>query len=441
VSDHVRRTVALSLPVVLNRTGILLLVVVDTMMLGRFDTEELAFYALAMAPKLPMLLFGIGVMMGTMVLCAQAMGAGQIPRTGRILRVALAMALCLGLMFTLICQLGEPLLLALGQQRALAVGGAAVLAIFGWGLPAILMFAAASYFLEVTGRPGVGVLVMLLANVVNALGNALLIPDPAGLGIGGAQGAALATTVARWLAVVAMLGYILVRMRGADFGLRGPMPAGEHLPRRLLGLGLPMGLAHAVESGAFACLTLFAGWLGVLHVAALQIGMNFMATVFMCAIGISSATSIRVANAVGRGDPHGVRTAGWVGAGVATAVLGAIALVVAVLPASIAGLYSHDSAVLVLVVPTLLVAAAALVPDGLQATLMGALRGVGDVWPATALSLVAFWGVMVPAAWYAGVHLRLGAPALLAAVAAGGVIACALFSARFQRVSLHAVPV
>jgi MATE family multidrug resistance protein len=69
----------------------------------------------------------------------------------------------------------------------------------------------------------------------------------------------------------------------------------------------------------------------------------------------------------------------------------------------------------------------------LQGVLMGALRGAGDVWPATALYCIAFWGVMVPAGYLLGVVLGGGAPGLVVAMFLGTLCASVLLGLRFRR--------
>jgi len=85
------------------------------------------------------------------------------------------------------------------------------------------------------------------------------------------------------------------------------------------------------------------------------------------------------------------------------------------------------------------VAALVLVPDGTQAVLMGALRGVADVWPAAGLYLVSFWIVMVPCGYYLGVVRGGGAPALMQSILIGCVLASLLLGWRFHVVSRRAV--
>lgn len=52
IGEHLRRTLALAVPVMLGRIGILMMVAVDTAMTGHSGPVELAYYALAMAPQI-----------------------------------------------------------------------------------------------------------------------------------------------------------------------------------------------------------------------------------------------------------------------------------------------------------------------------------------------------------------------------------------------------
>lgn len=434
IAEHVLRTLQIAVPVMFARIGILLLVTVDTAMTGRAGVDELAWYALAMAPQMPMLLLGIGMLMGMLVLGAQAMGAGRETEAGHLWRVSLLHALLMGVAFAAVCGAGELVLLLAGQSPRLAAGGGGVLLMFAWGLPAMLLHAATSFFLESTGRANPGMWVMLLANVLNVALNWVFIFGNLGAPAMGAEGAALATSLVRWFMFASLAGYALVVLDRRRFGISGRIPDFAGVSRRLRRFGYPMGLAHALESAAFAAMTLFAGLVGADQVAGFQVAFNLVAMVFMSAIGIAAAASIRVGNAVGRGDGAGVRAAGWVAAALAGVLLGCIGTVLGLSPQGFARLYSTDPAVLAVAAPCILVAAVAVVPDGVQGVLMGALRGAGDVWPATFLYCVAFWGVMVPAGWVLGVVRGGGGPALMLAVLMGTVVATVLLGLRFRGV-------
>ncbi len=433
--EHVVRTLKLAGPVIVARCGLLIMVTVDTIMTGRAGGDQLAYLGIAFAPHLTMLVVGIGLLSGTVILVSQADGAGRRRDCGRILWVALLDALVLGVVWAAVLFEGESLLRLAGQDDDLAEGGGRVLVMFAWGMPAIYLFTAASMFLEGVGRVKPGMVVMLIANVANAGFNWVLIHGHLGFEPGGAAGAVLATSLTRWLMVVGVMGYILAMADKAEFGVFRAVAGFGTLQRRFLRLGVPMSLSYAFETTAFLVITMMAGHLGANAVAAYQVAINVVAFCFMIAIGTSTATSVRVGNAIGRRDREGMAMAGWVGAGLIVLAMAPLAVAVALLPETLAEVYTNDPAVVPIVVATLLVAALMIPSDGLQAVLLGALRGAADVWPTTALGFAAFWAVMVPSAWFLGHRLEGGLPGIMWAELIGISVAALLFALRFRAIS------
>jgi len=439
LSQHISRTLRLALPVMVARAGMIVLVAVDTAMTGHAGAEQLAFYALGFAPQIFVLLVGLGLMLGTVVMTAQAEGAGRPQACGSIWRVALIHAAAIGVLQWLLMFGGERFLRLTGQSAELAHGGGQVMIALGWSLPAMLMFIATTLFLEGIGRPLPGLVVMLVANIVNVALNALLIYGYWGLPALGAEGAAWATTAVRWLMFVAILGYVLLRVDPRHYGLRGPIEDFRRLGRTLRRIGYPMAITHGLESGAFSCMTLLAGLLGAVQVAAFQIAMTAIALVFMSAQGFATAASIRVGNAVGRSDPRGVQIAGWTATALACVVLALFALLFSSQAQWVVGWFSSDAEVMAVALVTVTLTGLVLIPDGLQAVLIGALRGMGDVWPAAGLFLIAFWLVMVPAGYLLGVWLEYGAAGLIIAILIGTTVAAVFMAWRFQKIARRAV--
>ena len=121
---HLRATMRLAAPVMVNRLGILTIVAVDTAMTGWAGTRELAALAISSAPHHPLLLIGVGLCTGTVVLASQAEGAGKLRESGFILRAAWRQAWIAGVILLGLFHAGEWALLALGQSPALAIEGA-----------------------------------------------------------------------------------------------------------------------------------------------------------------------------------------------------------------------------------------------------------------------------------------------------------------------------
>jgi MATE family multidrug resistance protein len=281
--------------------------------------------------------------------------------------------------------------------------------------------------------------IMLAANLLNVALNWVFIDGHLGAPGLGAEGAALGTTIVRWFMFAAIAMYVLTRLDRQKYGLSSAQIRDRGLGKRLRRIGYPMAIAHGMEASAFSTMTLFAGLLGAIQVSGYLIAMNLVATVFMGAIGFATAASVRVGNAVGRRDAHGARTAGWVAVAAACTIMLVLGILFFSFPETLSAIYASDPDITAVAVPTLLVAAFVLLPDGTQAVLMGALRGTADVWPATGLYLISFWLVMVPIGYYLGVVRGGGAPALMQAIAIGCVLATSLLAWRFHAVSRRAV--
>ena len=439
VAGHTRATMRLAGPVILSRVSILAIFAVDTAMTGHVGAQELAFYGLAIAPQVPLLLIGLGLLMGTSVLTAQAVGANEPRACGRVLWVALAHAGVAGAILLAACYAGEAFLRLTGQSAFMAAGAGDVVVALGWGLPAALLYAVGTFFLEGINRPVPGMVVMLVANVLNAFLNWVLIFGHLGVDPMGAQGAAVATSIVRWFAFVGIGAYILVGIDQHLYGIRRGSREGRPVGMRLRRLGLPLSIAHGLESAAFSTMTLFAGWLGPLQVSSYQIAINLISLVFMGAVGLGSAGSVRVGNAVGRGDMVGMRMAGWTAIGLAIGLTVVFATAFAIWPESLASVYASDPAIIALAAPAITIAAFALIADGAHGAIMGVLRGTADVWPATYLYLLSFWGVMVPCGYYLGVVRGAGAAGLMVALLLGAIVATVLLALRFRVVTRRLV--
>ncbi|MBM3489221.1 MAG: MATE family efflux transporter [Alphaproteobacteria bacterium] len=429
----------LAVPVAASRIGMLLLVLVDAAMVGRYDSAELAYFGLGNALHLVLLLIGIGMLVGTAVLSAQARGAGEEQSCGRVWRVALLYALVLGGGFALLTLAGEPALTLTGQAPAMAAGGGQVLLLAGLGLPGALVFVCSTLFLEALGRPRPGVAAMLAANVINFLLNLLLIGGGLGLPAMGAAGAALATSVARSVAALGLVLYILTLADRQRWGIVGPLVGAMTIGRKLRRFGYAIGLTQGAESAAFGGLVLLAGLVSPEAVAGYQIAISAVAMAFMGAIGTASATGVRVGLAVGRQDQAGLRRAGFAGLIAIVLFMAVAGSLLLSLPRTVGGLFTSDPLVLAVAVPTLLVGGLMLPTDGMQAVLMGALRGLGDVWVPLALHSAAFFLLMLPLAAWLGLGLGWGAPGLMAGAWVGVSLAALLLGLRFNHISRRPV--
>ncbi len=428
LAQHVLPTLRLAVPVMIARAGLLVMTTVDTVMCGRLTAEEIAFYAIAQLPQMALLLVGVGLLMGVVVVTAQLDGAGRHTECGRIWRLGLLNALAIGVLVGLLLWPGEAVLSMLGQDETIVEGGGPAVTMFALGMPAIFLFTASSAFLEGISRPLPGMVVMALANLLNAALNAVFMFGPFEWG---AEGAAFATSITRWVMAAVLIGYILLMPGRRAYGVQAPMAGHWRLQTKLSRLGLPMAMSFALEHGAFFAAATFAGWLGAVSLAAYHIVLNVMALIYMLAIGIAVATGVRVGNAVGNGDQTGMKYAGWAGVGIGMTTMLTLMPLLALTNETLVPLFPDDAAVIGLASTGLLIAAMILVSDACQGILIGALRGAADIWPSLVIQTASFWFFAIPISYIFAFYAKYDIYGLLFGLFFGLTTASLLLGWRF----------
>lgn len=434
VGRELRALLALAVPVMLSRAGLLVMTTVDTVMTGWAGADELAYLAIGLAPFIILMLVATGLLTGTAVLTAQASGAGELPACGRVWHTALLDAAIAGALTLLLLRHTGAFLLATGQTPAITAGGAGVAWMLALGMPAMLGYIASTLFLEGLGRPRVGVVIVVAGNLVNIPLNALLIGGGLGLPPMGAAGAALATSIVRWLMLAAIVAWILRRPDLHAHAVHRIRPSWS-TQRKLLRLGVPFAVSQGLETSAFQTLTLFCGWLGTTALAAYQIAFNVTALVYMATVGLATATAVRVGHGIGAQAPGRAVAAAWLGLAATLAVMCTMASCIGLCSHGIVRLYSADPLVLALAPGLLLLVAVVVVLDGAQGVATGALRGAADVFMPMVIHVAAFWLVLLPVAWLLAFRADLGVHGLLGGVIAGLAVAAALLLRR-----LHGLP-
>jgi MATE family multidrug resistance protein len=168
----------------------------------------------------------------------------------------------------------------------------------------------------------------------------------------------------------------------------------------LLRLGLPAALAIGFEIGVFNLSTALAGTLNPVSLAAHTIALNADAVAYMVPLGISSAAAVSVGRAIGAGGPRRAARAGWLAVGLGGGFEVFPALVFVLFGRQIAGLYTHDPAVVGLAVVLFRVAAVFQIFDGVQIIETGALRGKGNTRTPMIWNLVGYWCIGLPIGYF-----------------------------------------
>jgi MATE family multidrug resistance protein len=436
---HVLELLRLAVPVIGARAGQMIMVAVDTLVVGHYGIDDLAYLGLAGAPQAVIITALAGLLLGTIVLTAQVSGAGRPAEAGAVWRRSLPYALLLGVLGGLLCLAAEPFFLLTGQAPDIAGGAARVLWVIALGLPGAALFFATSLYLEGLKRPVPGMIAMLLANGLNAALNWVLVFGHLGLPALGAVGSAWSTTMVRWAIAVGLIVYVLrlpgrealgIDVRPAD-GWLADWRAGT-LQRRI---GYAAGMSNGIEAAAFSGLSLIAGLLGPLALGGYTVALNLLALPFMAALGIAQATAVRVGTAHGARDRRESVAAGWTGLVVMAVLLLPAVAAFALVPETIAAGFASDPRLIASIAPVVAFTAWILVADGGQVVMAQALRGRGDSWVPTLMHFFSYLVLMVPACWTLAIPLQRGLHGLFEGILGASLVSVSILAARFAWLS------
>ncbi len=436
--EAARHITRLAWPTMLSRFGVLLMAFVDIVMVGRYATEELAYAGLGYSLFIPALVTAIGLQVGVMPLIARAYGAGNYYQCGVEWRRGMPWSLCTGLVAGAFTALSGLWLALLGHEEKLAYEAGRVAVAVSYGMPLQIVYVVCAFYLESTRRPMPGLVLMALANVLNVVLNWMLIYGNAGFEAMGAVGSGYASSIVRVFLIVGIVGYIMLEPGARAYGVwdragswwgRGGWKGGREMRR----VGIATATSYLWETGSFAAVMQFAGYMGAAAIAAYSIAHNLLAMLFMLGLGIASASAVLVGNADGQNSRHSARLSGWTGIGGSFAVMAGLGVAIALFAEPLAGLYTNDAEMVARVAPLLLVVALVCAPDCSQVVASAVVRGLGDSWRATNMLFVAWVVVMLPAAWLLGFTAGLEEAGLLLAGGIGAAVALGLMSVRFNQ--------
>ena len=421
----------LALPIVLAQVGLMAMGVVDTLMMGRVSAEALAAVALGNLYFVTLGFPGTGTLMVLDPLVSQAVGAKDAERIALGVQRGFVLAVLLSAFTCLLLWPVHGVLELLHQPPALVALATPYVRISILGVLPFFAFVVLRQSLQAMHELRPLLVVVVVANVINAFLNWVFVYGHLGSPAMGAPGSAWATCVSRWIMTLLLAAASWPTLRHALVPWRADAWRAAPL-LEMLRLGAPIGLQQLAEMGVFAAIGVLMGVLGTREMAAHQIALNLASLTFMVPLGVGAAAAVRVGHAAGQSDAAAVReraaTALVCGVGF---MAGAAVLLIAV-PGAIAALYTTEVQVAALAATLIPIAGVFQVFDGVQAVSAGVLRGLGDTRAPFLINLAGFWLVGFPVSIVLGFHSRLGALGLWWGLVVGLVVVAGLLLARVR---------
>ena len=411
VRQELRTLLALALPIMIGQLAYTAMGFVDAVMAGSVGPRDLAAVALGNSIWVPVYLFMTGTLLATTPKVAQRFGAGQTTDIGALVRQALWLALAVGLIASTVLLNAEPVLHLMKVDPVLIEPCMHYLRGIACGLPATALFYVLRCFSDGLGRTRPSMVLGLCGLALNIPLNTIFIYGHFGVPAMGGVGCGWATAIVMWSIMLGMTGWVararLYKASQVFSHFDGPQWA---VIKRLLDVGLPIGIAVFAESSIFAVIALLIGSLGANVVAGHQIALNISSLVFMIPLSLGMAVTVRVGQALGRNAPRDARFTA--GVGMATALVYACISCSAMmlLRKQAAAIYTADPLVIQMAASLIVFAAIFQFSDAIQVTAAGALRGYQDTRVTMILTLFAYWGIGLPVGYTLGLSSVFGAP-------------------------------
>lgn len=401
----------LASPIVLTQLAWVAMLTTDTAMIGHLGANALAGATLSLMVFFMGYVVCFGVVMATASLASQAYGARQPRRVRRVIRQGWWVTVALTAPSLVVFTFTAEILTAIGQPPETLPHAAAYMSTLKWCLPPTIAFAVLRNFISALGRPAPALWVMLAGVPLNGLLDYGLIFGNLGLPRMELVGAGLATTIINVAMFLALLAIAVLRLPFSRYAILGRFWRPDWAQfRQIFRIGLPIAGTSLMEAGFFIGAAFVIGNFGTEAIAGHMIAMQLPHISFMVPMGLAQAATVRVGHAVGRRDPEGAYRAGWTALGLTLCFMGAMTIVVLIIPELFASIFldrtrADSEAVFSLAVSFLFYAAFFQAADGVQAVAAGALRGLNDTVIPMAIAAVSYWGV----GFAVGIWLAFGA--------------------------------
>ena len=446
---YYKRNLKVAFPVMLSQFGAAMVGLADSIMVGHYGTTDLAAVSFSNALFFTVMVFAMGAVMGITPLVGHVHGRleklleqGTTEEEIAHKHEQITSYLANGLVFMALMSLFSLALLApcipfldsFGQEPEVASCARTYYILIVLSIVPFLLFCFSKQFLEGLGNTFVAMVITIGCNLLNIFLNWLFIFGHWGCHAMGAAGAGWASLIARTLMPVC---FIIAMLCKADWRQYIIAMRARLITRRevehLLAIGIPIGLQSFAEAFLFTASFVIIGWINKEALAAHHIANQMADLTFMLALGIGSATTIRVSHQLGKGDLHAVRMASNASIHLCL-LMNTIGAAIMIFGRNyIPYIFTNDPEVVPIASTLLIIAGTLQYADGLQCIGAAMLRGIQDVRVPMRIALFAYIGVALPLGLILTFPLGLGAKGMWIAFVIALAIPAVLFHIRFNR--------
>jgi len=409
--------IKLAYPVMIGMLGHTFVQFVDNVMVGQLGTAELAAISLGNSFVFIGMSIGIGFSQAITPLIAEADGAKKDKDISGIFEHSFLICIILGIVLFLLVFLNRNLLYSMNQPVEVVELASPYLFWVSFSLISIVTFQSFRQFADGLSFTRAAMYSTLVGNTINVILNFVLIFGFWIFPKLGVEGAAIGTLISRLCMLTFIIFYLKLHKKLSKY-IKRFFPTKVEIERikKILYLGLPSALHSFFEVAFFISAVWMSGFIGKNSQAANQIALNLSSMTYMVALGVGVAAMIRVGNQRGMMNYRKLREVA-----ISTLLLIIIidfffCLIFLIFNDLLPLLYLDPSnpsnlndvnEVLTIASKLLIVAGVFQLFDGIQAVVLGALRGMQDVNKPAIIIFFSYGILGFPISYFLGFHTSL----------------------------------
>ncbi len=443
LKTEIRQFLGIAIPLSAAYLAEFAMFITTKMVVGKMGYHELAAVGIAGDLSFEILVVLMALLSVVGVLIAQAEGGGRHNEVGQSVRQGFIVSTMIGIPAIAGIWNLDYVLRATGQEAIVVELAIPYLqGLAGMALP-VLWFAVFRNFIAALSQTVAVMVITLLAVLLNYLLTVWFVYGGGGLEPLGLFGAGLATTIVSWLMFFALALHIYRKQALRGYGVfKGRWQLKGELCREIFKLGVPVAMLTLFEAGLFVATSILSGVIGAKTLAAYEVVMAWAGIPFVIALGLSEATMVRVALAVGRQQTEAARRAGLLGMAIVAGLTLLLALVPIFFAEPIIQIFIDlddpgYEEVAVLASHFLIIAAIFQVFDGLQVAAARALRALKDNIAPLWIAGFGYWVLGVGGGSLLAFKYEFEGAGLWWGLAAGLFVTSNLLAWRFHRFTLR----
>ena len=440
-----RYNLNLSYPVIIGLLGHTMVQLIDNIMVGQLGTAELAAVSLGNSFFFIAMSLGIGFSTAITPLIAETDGMKDIFQGRNIFIHGLFLCIFLGIFLSLCVSVSKPLLFQMEQPDEVVVLAYPYLQWVGISLIPLICFQGFKQFSEGLSHTHPAMYATLIGNVINIILNYFLIFGFWIFPKLGVEGAAIGTLFSRCFMLVFIALYIRFNIRFKEYIKNLKFKILDFkLFKKIINLGFPSALQMFFEVLFFTVAIWISGFLGKNPQAANQIALNLSSMTFMFAMGLGVTAMIRVGNQKGRQDFISLKRIAY-SIFLLIFIFDIVFCLFFLLTSDyLPWIYLNDNNLLqikdvqevVTIASSLLIASAFFqISDGLQAVVLGALRGLQDVNIPALITFFSYGVFGIPVSFFLALKTDLGALGIWVGLLSGLTTSAILLFWRFKHLT------